>query len=107
MGTYDQLLLSMGIHLAHIHGNNNVAVVSADDRLTDILDKCREGLPLKTIRKLRLDIAEEVTGKPFSPTIFPMSLNLKAASNAQLTAVLGSWPLGVAKVPKVYRWRRL
>lgn len=104
MGTFDQLLVAMGIHLAHIHGHANVAVVSADDRLSDILDKCREGLPAKTVKKLGLDVAEEVTGKPFSPNIFPMSLNLKEASTAQLTAVLGAWPLPLARLPKVYRW---
>lgn len=104
MGTFDQLVLSMGIHLSHIHGNTNVAIVSADDRLIDILEKCRDGLPAKTIRKLRLDIAEEITGRPFTPAIFPQPLNLKTATAAQLTEVLGHWPLPVAKMPKVYRW---
>ncbi len=107
MGTFDQLILSMGIHLAHIHGSANVAIVSADDRLTDILDKCISGIPAKTIRKLRLDIAEEFTGKPFTPSIFPMSLNLKNASKAQLEKVLGRWPLVPGKKPKIYRWTRL
>ena len=57
MGTFDHLILSMGIHLAHIHGRENVAIISADDRLTDILKKCVGGISSATERKLKLDRA--------------------------------------------------
>jgi hypothetical protein len=106
MGTFDHLIISMGIHLAHIHGAENTVIVSTDDRLCNILSKCRGGLPPGTIRWLKLNIAEEVTGKPFSPAIFPQCLNLKSATNAEMAAVFGVWPLAVAKVPAVYRWLR-
>jgi len=39
MGTFDHLIISMGIHLSHIHGSKNVCIVSADDRLTNILSR--------------------------------------------------------------------
>jgi len=67
MGTLDHLIISMGIHLAHIHGNDNVAILSADNRLTDILAKCKSHIPAATVAKLKLNDATEITGRRFSP----------------------------------------
>lgn len=106
MSTFDHLIISMGIHLAHIHGPENVAILSTDDRLTSILGRCKKAIPVKTIKKLKLDIAEEVTGKPFSPTIFPKHVNLKERSVQPLVDVFGAWPLPVGVVPDTYRWCR-
>jgi len=103
MGTFDHLIISMGINLAHIHGPDNVCIISADDRLTNILDKCKSGISKQTIKKLKLQIAEEVTGKPFGPKLFPHHLNLKTATTTDLNKIFGEWPLPVKKVPKVYR----
>ncbi len=104
MGTFDHLIIAMGIHLVHIHGSDNVVIVSADDRLCAIVDKCRSGLNANTIAKLKLSIAEEVTGRPFSPEIFPRCLNLKRVKQAELVSTFGEWPLEVGKVSGVYRW---
>jgi len=104
MGTFDHLIISMGIHLAHVHGRDNTAIVSADDRLTDILKKCSAGIPTATVRKLGLDKVAELTGRQFRPETFPRFANLKTATNAELTAVFGAWPPTVGQVPKVYRW---
>lgn len=105
-GTFDHLIISMGIQLAHIHGSENVAIVSADKRLLRILQKCRGGIPANTRRKLKLDRAEEVTGKPFSPAIFPRWADLVHGTQAELANVLGTWPLPVGSLPKTYRWLR-
>ncbi len=104
MGTFDHLIIAMGIHLAHIHGADNVAIVSGDRRLTDILAKCKSGLPAATIRKLKLDQAEEITGRKFRPNLFPKHINLVTATKGELTTLFGAWPLPVASVPNVYRW---
>ena len=61
MGTFDHLITSMDVHLAHIHGRDNVAIISADDRLTDILRKCLGGIPAATMRRVKLDRAEALT----------------------------------------------
>ena len=45
----------MGIHLAHIHGRENVCIVSTDDRLTNILNKCKSNIPSSTIRRLETE----------------------------------------------------
>lgn len=105
--TMDHLIISMGINLSHIHGSENVCIVSADDRLTNILSKCKSKISQKTIKKLKLEIALEVTGKPFRPDLFPKHLNLKNATTKELAEIFGKWPLTVGKVPKgVYRWTR-
>lgn len=65
MGTFDHLIISMGIHLAHIHGYQNVAVISADHRLTKILAKCKSQIPVKTIQKLKLGSGDGNNGTFF------------------------------------------
>ncbi len=107
MGTFDHLIISMGINLAHIHGRENVCVISADDRLTNILAKCKSTIPSETVSKLKLSIAQGVTGKPFGPEIFPKHVNLKTARDKDLQDLFGEWPLPVAKVPRHYRWTRM
>ena len=94
----------MGIHLAKIHGHENVAVVSSDTRLTNVLAKCKSRIPLATQKKLQLHKAEELTGVPFKPESFPLHVNLKDASTAELREVFGAWPLRVGDLPHVYRY---
>lgn len=107
MGTFDHLIISMGIHLCRIHGRDNVAVISSDDRLTDILQKCCDGIHRKTKKKLHLQNTEELTGIPFEPATFPRGVNLKSATEKELGEVFGSWPLAVGSVGPVYRWKRV
>lgn len=104
--TFDHLIISMGINLAHIHGPDNVCIISSDDRLTRIISKCKSKISPQTVKKLKLKIAEDVTGKPFGPNIFPKYLNLKNATQSELASVLGQWPLPIGALPKVYRWTK-
>jgi len=106
MGTFDHLIISMGVHLAHIHGADNVAVVSTDKRLTDILSKCKSRISGETIRKLKLDRSEEITGRPFGPGIFPKHINLKYDGKKELQLVFGQWPLPVRRHKQAYRWTK-
>jgi hypothetical protein len=89
MGTFDRLFIAMGIHLAHIHGADNVVLLTADDGIADIVGKRRDGIPANTVRKLKLEIAEEVTGRKFGPELFPRCLNLKTATRAELEECSG------------------
>lgn len=107
MATLDHLIISMGIHLARIHGSDRVGILTADDRLTNILGRCRKGIDRSTIKKLKLDLAAQTTGMAFGPDIFPKFANLKASTNAELRDLFGAWPLPVGPVPKVYRWLKL
>jgi hypothetical protein len=107
MSTLDHLLVSMGIQLAKVHGQDRVVVVSADRRLCDVLKKCRSGLRSRVINRLKLRIAREVTGRDYSPNLYPQVINLATATKAELTAALPGWPFPAVRVPNVYRWLRV
>jgi hypothetical protein len=51
-GTFDHLIISMGVQLAHLHGPGNVAIVTADHRIGRIVERCRNGIPARIVRKL-------------------------------------------------------
>jgi len=104
MGTFDHLIISMGIHLAHIHGRDNVCLLSCDDRLIDILKKCKTHIPRSVVEKLQLDKAHELTGRMFGPKLFPKHLNLKKATKQEYERVFEKWPLPDLKVRNVYRY---
>ncbi|MFC1657566.1 hypothetical protein ACFL2P_03235 [Candidatus Moduliflexota bacterium] len=105
MGTFDHLIISMGIQLAHIHGRENLYILSTDDRLTNILEKCKSGLTSKVVKKLKLKIAEEVIGRKFDASIYPKHINLRKATEKELRDAFGEWPMPVGRVPSVYRWK--
>lgn len=96
-GTLDQLLIAMGVHLVKIHGPNNVVVVTADERLAMVIEKCRSQIKYDVKQKLGLVEASNFTGIPFQPDSFPIVLNLQKASDTQLRNVFGQWPLPIAK----------
>ena len=103
MGTFDHLIISMGIHLAHIHGRDNVCILSCDDRLIDILSKCKSHIPWNIVKKLGLNSAHELTGRRFGPKLFPKHLNLKGATKTEYERIFHTWPLPECKVGHVYR----
>ncbi len=104
MGTFDHLIIAMGIHLAKIHGSENVAIISSDNRLTNVLAKCKTIIPSSTQKKLRLDQAENLTGIAFKPNSFPRHIDLVNSSVADLKTMFGEWPLPIGRVPKTYRF---
>lgn len=91
MSTFDHLIIAMGIELAHIHGRDKVCILSSDDRLNYILDKCKKNPSKSVIKRLKLPkVAERVRGLEFSANLFPEHLNLKRCSEADLKRILGS-----------------
>jgi hypothetical protein len=103
-GTFDQLIVAMSIHLAHVHGQNNVAILTADSRLTDLVTKCRTPISTKTVQKLKLARAQSVAGKVFGRDIFPEAIHLGKCSEAILKRTLGAWPLPVGRIRGVYKY---
>ena len=78
-------------------------MLTADDRIADIVERYRKPIRPSTIRRLKLDLAEEITGRSFGPGLFPQCLNLKAATRTELERVFGEWPLPVKGTVDVYR----
>jgi len=107
MKTFDHLIIAMGIHLAHIHGADKVCILSADDRLTTILAKCKRKISSTTLRRLKLKTAEDITGRQFGPSIFPQHLNLNTATKSELIKIFGTWPLEIGRLPWVYRYTKM
>ncbi|KPL01287.1 MAG: hypothetical protein AMJ91_00595 [candidate division Zixibacteria bacterium SM23_73_3] len=96
-GTFDELIIAMGIQLVKIHGAGNVVVITTDDRLAKVIDKCRGVIPDSIYRRLRLREASEFTGISFRSDSFPLVLNLKKATKTQLKQIFGRWPLSIKK----------
>lgn len=105
-GTFDQLIVSMGIHLAHIHGPDNVCIISTDNRLVNLVKKCRAKIPEETVKSLKLNKAKEIAGNKFSKDIFPRALHLGRCGESELREVLGEWPLQVQRHRKAKRYVR-
>jgi hypothetical protein len=103
-GTFDHLIVAMSVHLGHIHGVDNVAILSADTRLTQVVEKCRRQIRPKTVEKLKLSRAQDVAGKTFGPHIFPEALHLGRCSTRDLERLFGRWPLLEHTVNGVYRY---
>jgi hypothetical protein len=88
-GTFDQLIVSMGIHLAHIHGPDNVSIISTDNRLVNLVKKCKADIPEETVKSLKLNKAKEIAENKFTKEIFPRALHLGRCGESELRDVLG------------------
>ncbi len=103
-GTFDQLIVAMGVHLAHIHGQTNVCIVTTDNRLVNLVKKCRADIPDETVKSLKLNKAKEIAGKKFSKELFPRALHLGRCSDKELKEVFGNWPLLVKRHSRAKRY---
>lgn len=103
-GTFDQLIVSMGIHLSHVHGVNNVVLATADTRLTQLVRKCRSDIPSQTVQRLKLDKANDVAGKSFSQELFPEATHLGNARISDLRRIFTKWPLSIGNLEGRYTY---
>ncbi|MBN1916971.1 MAG: hypothetical protein JW889_03595 [Verrucomicrobia bacterium] len=92
-GAFDQLIVAMGIHLTKIHGPGNVVIITADHRLSKVVERCRKLVSASAWKKLHLDEVERFVGIPFTPESFPLVLHLPTATRTTYTEVFGTWPL--------------
>lgn len=106
IGTFDQLILAMGLHLAKIHGSENVVVVSNDERLIRVLKHAKEKTIVPaTKEKIGLREAELFTGIEITKNSFPQYLYLKKATDRQLLGTLGVLPTVGKMNRKSFRYR--
>lgn len=71
-GTFDHIIISMGVELSRIHGADNVCILSTDERLIKVLEKCKSAMSPETIKKLKFNIAERVCGKKCTRVYFQL-----------------------------------
>lgn len=88
-GTFDQLIVSMGVQLAHLHGAVNTVVVTADARLAGLIDQCRRPMKPGTQKTLGVDGGETIVGRRFEPSTFPNVLDLQRAPKRQASEFAG------------------
>lgn len=88
-GTFDQLIISMGVQLARVYGAENTLILTADRRLAELAGKCRAGIAEGTKTKLGLDRCPEIVGLEFVPETFANVLDLQRAPRKEAEALLG------------------
>jgi hypothetical protein len=104
-GTFDHLIISMGIELSYIHGSENVCILSTDKRLIDVLKRCKSAISENVIKKLKFNIAEKVCGKKMSKNIFPLHLDLARCKDSDIKNIFGEEVFCNNKKPKgIYRY---
>lgn len=91
MAAADHLVIGMAIQLARVHGWTNFAVITADQRLANIVQRAA------TVRKTQakelgvIDAADRL-GIEFDPKLYPRVVHLGTASKAELADFFGEWP---------------
>lgn len=90
----DTLIGAMGIWLVKQHGQGNVAVVTADQRIDAIIGKAQR-VSATALKKLRLRELACSIDLEYTPEIFPKVFYLEEASDNELREFFGKWPLPV------------
>jgi hypothetical protein len=90
----DTLLGAMGIWLVKMHGRENVAVVTADNRMEAIIGKAQR-VSKSALKELGLMKNAANIGLEYSPHIFPNVLHLEDDSVRKIKEFFGRWPLPV------------
>jgi hypothetical protein len=88
MSTFDSLIIGIGIELVRLHGQENVLLLTDDDRIYQMLQRAST-IPKKTARKLGLYEAASLIGKQFARSLYPKALHLRKASQREYVAALG------------------
>ena len=92
MSAADCLIAGLAIHLVSRIGRDSVILVTADQRLADVLTKAR-GLKPPKANVLGLTTVAEQAGLEWSPGLYPNCINIQRATDADMKKALGSWPL--------------
>ncbi len=103
MGAADCLISGMTIHLVNRLGRDSVVLATADQRMADVLCKARK-LRSTTAEKLGLPTVALQAGLEWSSDLYPNAINLNRASDADMQATFGGWPLPTT--PLTYKTRK-
>lgn len=92
MGAADHTIIGMGVQLSKIHGRNNFAIVTADNRLADILTKATS-VNRNTAKRIGLVETASELGLNYGPNIYPRVINLAKITKGDLATYFQAWPL--------------
>lgn len=92
MGASDCVIAAAAILLGSRVGGDRARLLTSDQRLADVVSKCRKLSPRRAEVLGLPEIARGV-GLEWSPTIYPEAVNLRTASIQVLRKTFGGWPL--------------
>ena len=92
MSGADHLIVGMGIYLAKIHGRHNFAILTADYRLANIVERATS-MNKAAQQKLGLVDKAKSLGLECGPEMYPQVFNLASCSDSALKEFFGQWPL--------------
>ena len=72
-----------------------MCVVTADDKLANLIMKSKTPISYNVRRNLGLTDVDNITGIEFKPSSFPDVINLKTAKKQDLIRIFSKWPLEV------------
>ena len=100
MSATDHLIIGMGIYLAKVHGRENFAILTADHRLANILQRARAVNP-NTAKRIGLVSTAKALGMDYGPGIYPQVFHLAKATETELVGFFGRWPVRPTKARRL------
>lgn len=99
MGASDLLIGAMALHLAKVHGRDNIRLLTADRRMKAIFETAGPSVHPNTRRKMDLASKAKALGfGEWSPEMYPRVLDLERCSTTELSDFFGVWPLATRKL---------
>jgi predicted nucleic acid-binding protein len=92
MGAADCLIVGMAVLLQRRLGAEQVVLATADQRMADVVTKCRS-LTEARAETLGIKATAEAVGIAWSDKAFPMVVNIRDARMPELRSVFLGWPL--------------
>jgi predicted nucleic acid-binding protein len=92
MGAADCLIAGMAVDLSLRVGADDVVILTADRRLSDIMTACRTLTDTKARNLDLLTLAKRLNTK-WSNVIYPRAINIAKCTEKELKGCLGGWPL--------------
>lgn len=100
MGSADCMIGGAAILLGSRVGFDKTRLLTADQRLADVMTKCRN-LTQWRAAGLGLPPIAEGAGLAWAPSMYPITLNLRTAREKDLRAALGGWPLPTTQLRRL------
>lgn len=100
LGASDLLIGAMALHMAKVHGRDNVALVTTDRRMEAVFAKACPQVNPNTAKDLGLhEAATELGFGQWSPEIYPKVIDIARCKTSALPQWFGMWPL-ITKKPR-------
>ena len=97
MGGADCLIVAEAIELKYAMSLGEVAILTNDRRMHDVVCKCRS-LGIQSSKDLGLIELAETIGYKWSQSLYPVPLHLTLSTQSELVQFFGHWPMPERRV---------